>query len=404
MKKIDNDFIVRFLKKPILSIDKNDLLKLIYVEGDFTPIAHLYIEHKILNSITVELLTCKATDEQVKMILEGSIPLSPDQSPYIVFFVFKSYRNLVKFAYEYIKKGGQFLKKELIKSGIFKDKYFIYLIRLLKNDEEFVAELIASQTYNMETIKILTNSENSEVLFKISKLTHVYYKNPELLEELIMNPYLPDDSKVELKQLVFDIKEFFKVGKSKADEFEEKNEEIKEIENSLKDLSEEEIETMEEKVKSIDIFQKEEDEIEEDLSNNVFILITKMNMPEKMKLALKGNKTARSILIKDSNKQISLAVLKNPGLTDEEIYHILRNKSTGEHIIRNIARNRLLMKDYNVMKSIVMHPKTPVEISLRLLNRLYINDLGILAKSKDVPSNLRTTALRMYEMKSNKGK
>jgi hypothetical protein len=58
------------------------------------------------------------------------------------------------------------------------------------------------------------------------------------------------------------------------------------------------------------------------------------------------------------------------------------------------------MKDYNIMKDLVSHPKTPMEISSRLLGRLYINDLGKLAKSKDIPSNLRTMAARMFEVKN----
>jgi hypothetical protein len=245
----------------------------------------------------------------------------------------------------------------------------------------------------------LVRSESGEVLFKISKLRDILFQNPDLVEELLKNPYLPDDAIIDLKQMIYEIKNLI----NKEPEKEREDENNKDNKDNICDnLNKEELEDIKTKVKSLALFQKEEDEIEEELTKNLFVEIVNMSMPEKMKLALKGNKTARMLLIKDSNKQISLAVLKNPGITDDEIYQILKNRTTGEHIIRNIARQRILMKDYNIMKSIVMHPKTPVEISIRLLNRLYVNDLGVVAKSRDIPSNLRTAALRMYELKNKK--
>ncbi len=397
MNKIDSDFILRVLKKPIKSIDKQDLIKLLYYDGDFTSIADLYVEYGVLNSITVDLLTNKASEEQVKLILSGNLPLSPEQIPLVVFLVLKFYKGLIRELYGFISNGGKILKKQLVQSKIFKDRYLIYLVKLLKNDDEFVTELIASHCYGEEEVKILVTSENGEVLFKISKLSDILIKNPDLMEELLFNPYLPDEAKIDLKQMIFEVKQLLE-NKDKSTDADEKEDDN----NLTVKLEEDEIEEIENKVKTLAVFQKEEDEIEEELSNNLFIEITKMTMPQKMKLALKGNKTARTLLIKDANKQISLSVLKNPGITDEEIYQILKNRSTGEHIIRNIARNRVLMKDYNVVKNLVMHPKTPAEISIRLLNRLYINDLGIVAKSRDIPSNLRTTALRIYELKSRK--
>jgi hypothetical protein len=396
VNKINEDFIVRFFKKKVEYINKNDLISLIEIEGDFNDVAELYLKHGILNSITIDLLTEKASDKQVKLILEGSLPLPPDQSPFIVFFVLKSYKSLIKELYYFINNGGKYLKKQLVNTDIFKGKYLKYLVKLLKNDEDFVTELIASRKYDIEHINILVRSESGEVLFKISKLRDILFQNPDLVEELLKNPYLPDDAIIDLKQMIYEIKNL--INKEPEKEREDENNK----DNICDNLNKEELEDIKTKVKSLALFQKEEDEIEEELTKNLFVEIVNMSMPEKMKLALKGNKTARMLLIKDSNKQISLAVLKNPGITDDEIYQILKNRTTGEHIIRNIARQRILMKDYNIMKSIVMHPKTPVEISIRLLNRLYVNDLGVVAKSRDIPSNLRTAALRMYELKNKK--
>jgi hypothetical protein len=134
VNKINEDFIVRFFKKKVEYINKNDLISLIEIEGDFNDVAELYLKHGILNSITIDLLTEKASDKQVKLILEGSLPLPPEQSPFIVFFVLKSYKSLIKELYYFINNGGKYLKKQLVNTDIFKGKYLKYLVKLLKND------------------------------------------------------------------------------------------------------------------------------------------------------------------------------------------------------------------------------------------------------------------------------
>ena len=44
-----------------------------------------------------------------------------------------------------------------------------------------------------------------------------------------------------------------------------------------------------------------------------------MSAAQKIALALKGNREARTALIRDSNRMISASVLKNPRITDREV-------------------------------------------------------------------------------------
>jgi hypothetical protein len=109
---------------------------------------------------------------------------------------------------------------------------------------------------------------------------------------------------------------------------------------------------------------------------------------------MSGDKEARSILIKDSNKQIQEAVLDSPRITEQEIVAIANSRNVGEELLRKIATNRDWMKNYQVRLALTNNPKTPLTIGLRLIGTLMISDLKRLSKSKGVSSVLTAAANR----------
>ncbi|UCG22212.1 MAG: hypothetical protein JSU80_06450 [Deltaproteobacteria bacterium] len=122
--------------------------------------------------------------------------------------------------------------------------------------------------------------------------------------------------------------------------------------------------------------------------------IRDLPVPEKVKLAMSGDKEARSILIKDSNKQIQEAVLDSPRITEPEIVAIANSRNVGEELLRKIASNRDWMKNYQVRIGLANNPKTPLTIGLRIIGTLMISDLKRLSKSKGVSSVLSAAANR----------
>jgi hypothetical protein len=134
--------------------------------------------------------------------------------------------------------------------------------------------------------------------------------------------------------------------------------------------------------------------------HNVYRLIASMTVSQKVKLAITGNKSAREVLVKDSNKLIFSSVLKNPRITEDEVLKLATSKSTPEDILREIARNKEWIKNYNLKCHMVVNPKTPLSISVKLLDFLYDKDLDKIAKSKNVPSVLASTARRKVALKS----
>ena len=127
--------------------------------------------------------------------------------------------------------------------------------------------------------------------------------------------------------------------------------------------------------------------------------IEDMSVGEKIKLALTGDKTIRTMFITSSNKMISTSVMKNPRLTMEEVVKVANSKTTPDDIMRLIARNKEWTKNYNVRMAMVMNAKTPIQVSLRMLDTLNIKDLEKVAKSRYIPNVLSSGAGRMLDKK-----
>jgi hypothetical protein len=132
---------------------------------------------------------------------------------------------------------------------------------------------------------------------------------------------------------------------------------------------------------------------------NLYQRVQAMTVAEKIKLALTGGKAARELLLKDANKMISTAVLKNPRITEDEVARIANSKSTPDDIIREISRHKEWLKNNTIRLGMVMNPKTPVPISIKLLDQLNDKDLVKIAKSRNIPNVLASNARRKLDRK-----
>lgn len=121
-------------------------------------------------------------------------------------------------------------------------------------------------------------------------------------------------------------------------------------------------------------------------------MLGQMTFPQRLKAALKGTKEIRSILIRDSNKMICQTVLSGPKLTESEIEAFARMASVSEDVLRTIAQNRKWMKNYKVVLGLTRNPKTPIALSLNLLNRLQDRDMQGISVDRNVPEPLRIAA------------
>lgn len=117
-----------------------------------------------------------------------------------------------------------------------------------------------------------------------------------------------------------------------------------------------------------------------------------MTVPERVKAAMKGGREMRGILIRDPNKIVALAVLSSPKMTETEVEAIARMGSVGEDVLRTIATNRAWTKNYSVVIGLVKNAKTPLTLSMNLLNRLVEKDVKQLLTNRNIPEALRIAA------------
>ena len=113
---------------------------------------------------------------------------------------------------------------------------------------------------------------------------------------------------------------------------------------------------------------------------------------ERMKLAMKGTRSQRAQLIRDSNKLVAAAVLSSPKLTETEVEAFAEMANVTEEVLRAIAINRTWMKNYGVVAGLTRNPKTPPGISMHLVQRLNEKDLKMLTTDRNVPEAVRLAA------------
>ena len=135
----------------------------------------------------------------------------------------------------------------------------------------------------------------------------------------------------------------------------------------------------------------------------VFQQIALMSVKDRVMLAIKGSREARMILVRDPNRIVAGAVLRNPRLTDTEVESISAIKTVPEDVLRQIGQNRSWVRAYSVIHNLVRNPRTPIGISLGFLNRILTRDMRALSLNKNIPDVIRSTAYRMYLKRSGSG-
>lgn len=128
--------------------------------------------------------------------------------------------------------------------------------------------------------------------------------------------------------------------------------------------------------------------------------IMKLRTSQKILLAMKGGKEERTILIRESNRLIQVAVIRNGRVTEGEVAYIAQMRSLNEEVLRIISTNREWMKKYTIVKNLVLNPRTPVPLAMGMVKRLVEPDLKLLMRDKNVAELLRREAKRIMEGKT----
>jgi hypothetical protein len=125
-----------------------------------------------------------------------------------------------------------------------------------------------------------------------------------------------------------------------------------------------------------------------------------MNAKDRMKLGMKGDREARSILIRDSNKVVAAAVINNPRITDQEVENISAMRTVSDEVLRLIALNRAWARSYPIIHNLVRNPRTPIPTVIGILPRIRSKDLQHLSQNRNVSEGVRRQALRLAQTRA----
>jgi hypothetical protein len=125
-----------------------------------------------------------------------------------------------------------------------------------------------------------------------------------------------------------------------------------------------------------------------------------MTVKDRIKLGMKGDREARSILIRDSNKLVASAVIKNPRITDHEIENISSMRTVSEEVLRLISLNRAWVRSYSIIHNLARNPRTPIGTAITILPRIHTKDLNQIQQNRNVSDAVRRQAQRLSGARS----
>jgi hypothetical protein len=217
---------------------------------------------------------------------------------------------------------------------------------------------------------------------------------PEILDALLDNPRLTADARrraLETREEFFD-----KKARIEAEE----EEELADIPlDAIADLLEKAAQVTDPVATTVALQESEKaDPAKAALWNRVQF----MSIAEKVQLAFRGDRMARMLLIRDRNKLVCSAAMRNPRMTDQEAEMIAGMRNVEDEVLRLLGGRRDFIGKYNIMLTLCRNPKAPIGVVMPLINRLTLRDLKGLKDDRGVQHVVRDTARKAYLLRTRK--
>jgi hypothetical protein len=222
-------------------------------------------------------------------------------------------------------------------------------------------------------------------------------QNPSLVDALFENPELTADGRRilnELKEEFFEKEARRREARAREKKGPAEPEPPPAVEEPLGDVVEE-VEKEDEGASAETLPIAAEPEIPPG-SEETYLRISRMTVPERVKLALTGSREERRFLIADGSRMVGFAVLRARGLTITEIEGFCSMRHLDPNIFRKIAGTRDWIRRPLIALALVRNPKVPLAISLPLIKHLQMRELRDIGKDRDLPEAVRVMARKTY--------
>jgi len=345
------------------------------------------------NPIVAKIVSGEANREVLDMLLSRQLPFTEEE--YLESLVFAMRNDAYKNgALELLKKIPDTNKQLYVerREANHRVVFYVLLEALSWKKESIIAKVIHNQALPPDFLVKIAQKGNPAMLEMLLENQIKLIAYPEVMTAMELNPDISNFILGRIKE----IRDFY---------FDKDNAEDIPVEDVMDDLKE--TLTQEQETAA----QEGENEDEEDLDSlegleeveekalTLLQEINGMSISERIKLAFSGTKTHRMVLIKDSNKMVSLSVVESPKLSIDEVTQIVKNKSLPSEIIAKVSRNREWTKNYPIVLELVQNPKTPVKDALTFIKKLHFRDLRALTRNKNINPVIRNLAVNFFAQK-----
>jgi hypothetical protein len=264
--------------------------------------------------------------------------------------------------------------------------------------------LIRNRAVRDEAVEELARRADGETQEVIAINQARILRSPQILDALEANPRLTQDVR---RRILETREEFFE---KKARQQEAADQAAADEEEAIANLALDAIQDLLEKANAEDAGgitaatapELSEVEKKDPKKMSVFAQILTMTVSEKVQLGFKGGRSERLVLVRDRNRLVCSAVIRNPRITEQEIEMIAGMRNVDDEVMRLIAFKRDWVAKYPILIALARNPKVPIAIVLPLINRLTLRDLKGLKDDKGVTEAVRAFARKAFAARTQK--
>lgn len=274
------------------------------------------------------------------------------------------------------------------------DPQILERLALASNDNSVLEALIRNRAVSDDAVAALAARAEPALQDVIVINQARIIRAPQILDALLANPRLSPDAR---RRALETREEFFE---KKARTQEVQAGEDPELADLPLDAVADLLEKAEAEPGTATTAELPEGDKEDPEKLTIWQRLLKMTISQKVQLAFKGDKTARMILVRERNKLVCSATMRNPRMSETEVESIAGMRNVEEEVLRIIGTKREWISKYPIALALVRNPKAPLGIVLPLINRLTLRDLKGLKDDKGVPEVVRTSARRLYQTRT----
>jgi hypothetical protein len=143
-------------------------------------------------------------------------------------------------------------------------------------------------------------------------------------------------------------------------------------------------------------------EVAADKVRPLYQQLASLTISQRIRRAQVGTAGERAILVRDPDRRVAVAAIKNPSIQESEVVRISAARSAPEDVLRIIGSNKEWAGKYQIKLNLVMNPRCPLAFAARFVVQLRESELKMVARSKNVTGAVSQAARQQLERKGQK--